>query len=112
MEHSQKAAGRFVVARGQAAELFEAAEKPLDFVSVAVQIPVNGAFDTTVFLAGNDDLCAQGFHAGDHAVRVVAFVGQYVSRAGRGRQQVGSPLAIRLLAGAEQQAQRIAQRVD
>jgi hypothetical protein len=52
MEHSQKTAGRFVVARGQAAELFEAAEKALDLIAVAVQIPVNGAFDAAGFLAG------------------------------------------------------------
>jgi len=41
MQHSQKAAGCLIIARGQAAKLLEATEKALDFVAVAVRILVN-----------------------------------------------------------------------
>jgi hypothetical protein len=38
MNYSPKAAGRFVVARGQPAKLLEATEKAFDFVVVAVEV--------------------------------------------------------------------------
>ena len=67
MEHSQKTAGRLIVAGGQAPELLEAAEEALDFVAVAVQVAVNHPFCKAVFLAGNHHASARGrnqFHDG------------------------------------------------
>lgn len=112
MHHSQEAAGRFIVARGQPAELLEAAEKAFDFVAVAVEVAVNHALDEAILFAWNHGLGTDGGHAGEHGVRIVGFVGQHVACALGGRQQVRHAPAIGLLAGAEQHAQRVAQRVD
>ena len=52
MQHSQEAAGRFIVACGQPAKLLQATEKALDFVAVSIQISVNHALDEAVLLLG------------------------------------------------------------
>ena len=112
MKHSQKAAGGLVVARGQTAELLEAAEKALDFIAVPVQVAVNYALDEAVFLAGNDHRRAKFFDQYHDAVGVIGFVHQHVTGpVGPGQQRSG-PAAIRLLARAKHQAQRIAQGID
>lgn len=112
MDHSQEAAGRFIVAGGQAAKLLEATEKALDFVAVAVEITVNHALDEAVLFAGNHGLRPDGSHAGEYGIRIIGFVSQYVAGALSGRQQFRHASAIRLLAGAEHHAQRVAQCVN
>ena len=112
MERYQQSAGRFNVARGQPAKLLEAAEKAFEFVAVPVQIPVNHPLNETVFFAGNHGLGTKGGYLGQNRVRAVGFVGQHVASPFSGREQVGHAPAIGLLAGAEQQAQRVAQRID
>lgn len=112
MYHSQKAAGRFIVARGQSSKLLEATKKAFDFIAVAVKISVNHPLDKAVFFAWNHGLGTHSGHTGKYSVRVLGFVSQHVACACGGRQQVGCTPAIGLLAGAEYHAQRVAQRVD
>ena len=112
MKHSQKAAGGLVVARGQTAKLLEAAEKALDFIAVPVQVAVNHALDEAVFLAGNDHRRAKFFDQRHDAVGVIGFVRQYVAGPAGPGQQLSGPAAIRLLARAKHQTQRIAQGID
>ena len=78
MHHSQKAARRFIVARGQSAELLEATEKAPHFIAVPVQVLVNHALDEAVLFAGNDGLGTDGGHTDEHGIGVVGFVGQHV----------------------------------
>ena len=112
MHHSQEAASCFIVARGQPAKLLETTEKAFDFVAVAIQMAVNYALDEAILFAGNHALGTDGGHAGEHGVRIVGFVGQYVACSLGGRQQLRRAPAISLLAGPEHYAQRVAQRVD
>lgn len=112
MHHSQEAASRFIVARGQPAKLLEATEKAFDFGAVAVEVAVNHALEQAVFFTGNHDVGPDGGHAGEHRVRIIGFVSQYVARTLGGRQQLRRASTIRLLAGAEHHAQRVAQRVN
>ena len=112
MKHSQKAAGGLVVARGQTAKLLEAAEKALDFIAVPVQVAVNDALDEAVFLAGNDHCRAKVFDQRHDAVGIIGFVRQHVAGPAGPGQQLSGPAAIRLLARAKHQPQRIAQGID
>lgn len=112
VEHSQKAAGGFLVARGQSSEVLEAAEKAFDGVALGVAGPVQGALDAAPALARNHGHGAHPGNGGQHLVGVVALVGQHVAGPGRGLQQLGRPVAVGLLAGAEQQAQRAALGID
>ena len=50
MQHSQEAAGRFILARGQPTKLLGATKKAFDFVALAVAIAVNNALNEAVFL--------------------------------------------------------------
>ena len=112
MEHSQEAASRLVVARGQASKLLGEAEEALDFVAVTIQIAVNSSLGKAVFLAGNHHADPQCFDVGHGLVGVVAFIGQHVTcPCGRG-QQLAGPAAVGLLTRAQQQAQRVVQGVD
>ncbi len=112
MDHSQKAAGRFIVTCGQPAKLLKATEKAFDFVAVPVQISVNHPLNKAVFFTRNYGLGTQGGHLGQNGVGVVGFVGQHVAGPFSGREQVGHAPAIGLLAGPEHHAQRVAQRID
>nr|WP_246289703.1 hypothetical protein [Hymenobacter terrestris] len=84
--HCQETAGCFIIARGQAAKLLEAAEKAFDFVAVAVQVAVNHALHEAILFAGDDDLCAQGFNGRYHRVYIVGFIRQPVARPFGARQ--------------------------
>lgn len=106
MHHPEEAASCLFVARRQPTKLFEAAEETLDLVAVAVQVSVNQPDDFAVLFAGNDELRPQRCNGCYHGIGVVAFVGQYVTRALGGEQQVRSPATIGLLAGAEHHVQR------
>jgi len=64
MDHSQETTGRFVVARGQTAKLFETTEKALDFIAVTIQIAVNRALTKAILFARNHGFGSYGGHAG------------------------------------------------
>lgn len=80
LHHCQEAAGRFVVARGQAAKLLEATEKALDFAAVAISVTVNQAVRKPILFARNFGFRPQRGHAGQHGIRVIARIGQHVAR--------------------------------
>ena len=86
MYHSQEAASRFIVTCGQPAKLLEATKKAFDFVAVPVEVSVNYALDEAILFTGNHGLGPEGGHAGEHGVRIVGFVGQYVAGTPGGRQ--------------------------
>lgn len=101
MDHSQEAAGRFIVTRGHAAKLLEATEKAFHFIPVAVQVTVKHTLDQAAFFAWNHGVSPNGSYAGLHRIRIVGFVRQHVASALGRRQQLGHALTIGLLAGAE-----------
>ena len=66
---------KFIIARGQAAKLFEATEQPLNGVALGVACPVVGSGKAALAAGRNHDLRAAGGQLGYQLVTVVGAVG-------------------------------------
>ena len=111
MPESQKGDNGLVVARGQAAVLLQAPEKPLDFVAVAVGVFVHRQGFGAVRVAGDDGLDAVLGAVGAGLVAVVGRVGEELARF-ETRQQGQRLRAVAGLPGGGAQAYGVAQRLD
>jgi hypothetical protein len=116
MNSSEEIASELVVASGDAAEVFEAAEATFNDVSALVGALAERMEDDAVGFVGNDRLCAKVDDLGAQFVAVVAFVGKESLHIGGERQHVGRGGDVGILAGCEMKddgpAARIAQAMD
>ena len=112
MDAGEEVAGELVVARGDGAELLELAEEVLDQVARLVELFVVGARCHAIALGWDHRALAGGGKRLDHpGIGIERLVGdQRVSRQLR-QKGVGAEQVVRL-AGSEQEAKRIAERID
>jgi hypothetical protein len=73
---AEVAAGRIVVACGQAAKLLKPTHQPLDPVALPVAKQVHCSSLSAAGLAGNKGLGPEGRHGGQHLIGIVCFVSQ------------------------------------
>ena len=66
MQGCEKVGGGLEVSCGDAAEVFEAIEEPLNPVALAVEFPVHGSDDADIRLAGDVGRCPRSFDGSDH----------------------------------------------
>jgi len=111
MNERQEGLGEFVVTRGDASEMLETCEEALDQIASTVEMPIEFARCQAIGSGWNHSFGASGFDLGYEMVGVVALVGHH----GLPRQildQCRGMVDIGDLSGREDDAQRIAQRVD
>lgn len=111
MNEGEIVASGFVVARGDAAALFDSGPETLGQVTTSVQPSIVSQAGFSALQRRNDDLSTQGFYMPANAIAVVTFVGDH----GRGTmlgQQAAGVRGIRFLAGGQLQLDRQAPRVD
>jgi len=116
MNRCEEIPRQFVVARGDSAEIFEAAEAPLNDVAALVGPLVEAMPDNAIGFVRNDDLCAEIGDTGAQSVAVVALVGKKRGHGRRQRQHIGCRGDVGILAWGQMKgdrpAERVAQRVD
>lgn len=101
----------FLEARGDAAELLEFAEEPLDQIAASVEVWRDGALLTDPALGRDMGLATTCRHPLDHGEAVVATIGNHCA----GRQRIQQHRGRRLvggLAGCDAQADRQAVLID
>ena len=75
MQEGIESIGKFVVSRGEAAELFEAVEESLDEISRLVAMPVDLAWRIPVATRRNDGLSTGRLDGLNQSIAVIALVG-------------------------------------
>lgn len=103
--------GEFVVTRCQPPKLFEPIEESLDQIACLVPVPVDVTLLITIAARRNDGLRAGRFDGCDQGVAVVALVRDDCF-GGDGVDERRSLRDIGDLPAGQDQAQRIAQRID
>ena len=116
MNGGEKIAGKFVVARCDAAKVLEAAEAAFDDVSPFVSSPVEAMAHNAIGFVWNDGLCSTPGDFGAESVAVVTFVGEERAHLRRFSQHVGCNGDVGVLAWRQVQNDRstlrIAQSMD
>ena len=112
MDSGEEVACELVVARGDGAELLELAEEVLDQVACLVEVLVVGARYRAIDL-GRDhrDLVGGGERLDHPGIGVERLVGEQGVGGERGQEGVGTLQVVRL-ARREQEADRVAERID
>ncbi len=111
MDHCGEVGVGFVVARGDAAELFEIAEEVLDQMAPAVHREVAGDGAHPVGFGRDDRQDAPVIEFGSQPIVVEAFVGEQSVEVEAGDKRFGAK-AVVALTGQEQEAAQIAQGID
>lgn len=112
MDAGEEVAGELVVARGDGAELLELAEEVLDQVARFVERFVVGPRRRAAALGRDHRQLAGGGERFDHpGIGVECLVGNQRVGGKRGQEGVGTLQVVRL-AGREQEADRVAERID
>ena len=91
MKASEEVSGGFLVARGDAAKVFDVVEEPLDEIAFCIKRIVAVALNLAVRLWWNHNRDAAPFQAVNKAVRIIPLVGQQGLR----RNVGGEPLSLR-----------------
>lgn len=111
MQEGVESIGKLVIACRQAPELFEAIEESLDKISRLVAMPVDSALGIAVTARWDDDLDPAALNGSHQSIAIVALVSDDSSS--RNRRDQGRALRhIRHLTGRQNEANRIAQRID
>lgn len=111
VDAGKEVSGKLFIARGDAPELFEFVEEPLDQVAFGVERKVAAAGRLAVRLGRDDGGNAGGYETVDEGVGVVSFVGNEGLRCSLGDQLRGGNQVVDLAWG-EPQDERIAQSID
>lgn len=111
MNERQKRLGEFVVSRGDAPEMLETGEEAFDQISIAIEMPVEGARRKPIGSGRNHRFGASRFDPGHEVIGVVPLVG-HDRLTGQILDQCRGVVDIGDLSGRENHPQRIAQRVD
>jgi hypothetical protein len=111
MDEREERLGEFVVARGDASEMFETSEEAFDQIACPVEIAIERPWGETVGAGRNNRLSARGFNLSHEVIGVVPLVGNH----GLSRQmfdQLGGVINVGKLSCRQNHPQRIAQGVD
>ena len=108
MNSGHKISGQFVIARCDAAKVFEPAEAPLDDIAPFIGLFVEAVEHDTVGFVGNDGRGAVFADAGAKGITIVALVGDQLTHGRRLRQHVGRSRDVGVLARRQVQDDRTA----
>ena len=108
---SEEIACGFLVARGDASELFDVIEEAPNQIALGIECEVAVALDLAVRLRRNDNFDRAGFEAGDEAVGVIAFVAEKCTGLDLGGQGFGLR-DVKDLSASEAQREGIAASID
>jgi hypothetical protein len=111
MNERQERFGEFVVTRGDASEMLDPCKEALDQIASTVEMVIEFARSKAIGSGWNHRFGASRFDHGHEMVGVVAFVG-YHSLARQILNQRRGTVDVGDLPGREDDAQRIAQRID
>lgn len=111
MQECIESIGELVVASCQAPKLFEAIEELLNEIACLVSMPVDAALGIAIAARWDDGLGPGALDDGHQGIAVIALIGDHGP--GRDRLDQGSALShIGHLASCQNQANRIAERID
>jgi hypothetical protein len=79
IEEASIVSGEFVVARGDATEVFDLAEEAFDQIAILVDCGVKGAPTRGCGSAWNDRFCSRGGDSVHGPLPIITFVGQNIS---------------------------------
>lgn len=111
MNEGEERRGEFIVACGDASEVFETSEEAFDQITCPVEMVIERPWGKTIGAGRDNRLCASGLDRRHEVIGVVTLVGNH----GLSRQmfdQLGGVIDVGNLSGRQNHPQRLAQGVD
>lgn len=111
-ECGEEVSGELVEAGGDAPEVFEFVEEPLDAIALSVDFGIDRAADPDIALAGDVGAAAHGFYEVNDAAREVAAISNHATPQCEAGKQFRRRGLVGGLAGRENQPDGQSARVD